>query len=1199
MAKVNNNFTKGKMDSDTHYSLLENSDYVRAENLRVIGEGDDGSLKNLKGSKEVSNFSENKNMTTIGQYEGADNKTYYFLAQPNGRSKIVEYDVETGVSKIIIQDTTVLRFDLIRWDKGQVVYPYKYLLSINQIGDLLIFSHEVWKNVRCINLTRIQDYATGFTEEDIMLAKKPPFMQPTIASMYNDPKLNDETRKDKFVSFAYRFRYKDGDYSSLSFFSKVAFHTKDLNELSINAERENLAMVNKTNSVKLLVYSGGKDVTDVEVYAREHNGIATYLIYAFNKKNNNNYGDNILLPEITYTYSNNYKILPEDDSKLLYNNVPAFPKSQDVAGNRLFFGNYKEGYDLGSAEKINMEIKNVYEAIAATGNNNESVASVFSYKIGVVYYDDYNVSTTVLGNQNQELNEILIPFERRFTKNSIKVKLNHQPPAWATKFKFLVNSQDLNYEILYITLAKKVGSKLYLYLKGDNVQRVKKGDILLRVDRSETQLIEYKVLDVKEYGTDDGLTVKGTYAYLEVESPFPIISNGAANVNLSYNQWGGDGEVIDSVLGSTNPRRFDSTSGYQGNGMSGDFYSSYYNRIMLKKSDYGTIFEGDTIKISLRFQYLLDKKGRGDSYSPSDVGSIYVNKEMYASRNYANIYELLIQQFEFSYLNIVEVGSNEVWVITNNEFIDVVATSGIGAWVMEPHETQTGRNRRLKVEVHNNTNLTRGISPIIFKTRNLDLVNDFYFETPNTFKVQNGQHIGANTDGYFNTGFHNCYVWGNGMESYKIKDLFNAKKLRYDQRANAIEINGYRQMHRKSDITYSGIYNYELGFNNLSTFNATLANWLTLPIRYGEIQRLVSLDGNITACLTNKFIDVFYGKSIIADMQGIETVSLSKEVLGGFKEIPYEYGVSYNPEGVIKAGNAIFAVDKNRSRFILKAGNEIQELNAPRSGFHKEGVELLKQYKSFLGAYDDAHGEFVISMDNEKSVSFSGITKGFLNYYTYKSDYLFGMNGKFFASYKGVLYENEVTENYGNFAGQGNQEVKLTFVINTEIDSDKIFKAMWLQSNTSWTTEIRTNYTESTISEDLYTKKESFFYTDCFRNIIGYHTAEGLGVIQSILNNSVTFSRTIENTVSVGDLLQHENSTTEYTITQINNNVATLNSTAGLSVGYYCFAAKKYSGNYRPDGDPIRGKWMETTLSKFTNDPIYITSVSTEIIKSY
>lgn len=1189
MAKVLNNFTAGKMDSDTHYSLLENKDYVLSENLRVIGEGDDGSLKNLRGSLEVSNYSENKQMTVIGQYEGLNNKTYYFLAQPNRKSKIIEYDVETGDSRVIIQDTKVLRFDLIRWNNGNIIFPFKFLLSINQIGDLLIFSHEVWKNVRCINISRIQDYQSGFTEEDIMLAKKPPYQEPKILSMYNDAKLNDESRKDKFVSFAYRFKYKDGDYSSLSFFSKVAFQTKDINQFSVNAERENLAMVNKTNAVKILVYSGGKDVTDIEVYAREHNTTATYLIFSFNKADNNNYGNNIPLPEITYTYSNNYKVLPENEARLIYNNVPTYPKAQDIAGNRLFFGNYKEGYDLGDSSKIDMDLK--LFSIIPNFNNNETVVSLFSYKVGVIYFDDYNVSTSVLVNQNQERNEILVPFEKRFNKNSIKAKLNHQPPAWATKFKFVVNSQDLKYEILYITLIRKIGSKLFLYLSGDNAQRVKKGDVLYRIDDLELNLKEYKVINAKEMDIPDGVLIKGMYAEIEVEANFVIETYNNQNVYRSHNKYW---SVIDAYPNSTNPRRYDATSGYQGS-YGGNYYTSYENRGTLYKSDYASIREGDIVRLSIDLTYGRDKRGRGES--AIDIsGTVTLAKEMYASKQYDNIYLFLLDNFDNPYVKIEEFG-DEIRILTNDKYPDLVKATG--GWIYDWGVNYGNRDERAVVKVRTETSLTRGNRPIIFRTRGEENISDFYFETPNTFSIKNGQHLGVDSDGFFDTGFHNGYTWGNGIESYKIKDLFNAKKLKYDFRPNAIEIKGYKQVYRKTDITYSGIFNYDLGVNNLSEFNATLANWTSLPINYGEIQRLISLDGNITACLTNKFIDVFYEKSIIADMQGIETVALSDKVLGGYKVLPYEYGVSHNPESVVKSVNAILAVDKNRSRILLKQGFEIQELNAPRSGFHKEGVDILKKYDSFQAVFDDAHGEYVISLNNEKSISFSLLTQGFVNYYTYKSDFLFSMNGKPFVSYKGILYQNEATDNYSDFAGQGIAKTKIVYVVNPEIDSDKVFKAMYLQSNTPWETKIRTNYTESQIDESLYVKKESFYYTDCFRNTVGYNTSVGLGEIKNIQNNNVVFSRKFDNDISVGDLLMIDNSNAEHEILDINQNSLTLSNVIGLSIGQYAFSAKKHTLGYRPDGDPIRGKWMEVTLEKITNESIYITSVSTEIIKSF
>ena len=180
MPKVQNTFLKGRMDSDTNYSLISNDTYVYAENGRISGEGNDGAFKCLKGSQLVSEtYSENGGVI-IGAFEGRNNKTYYFIALPNKKSKIVEYDVETETSRLVISDNQFLRFDLIRWDKGTVIFPYKYLLGLNQIGKYLLISDRVWRYPRIIDTER--DYSLGFTEQEIILNKKPPFYAPIISN---------------------------------------------------------------------------------------------------------------------------------------------------------------------------------------------------------------------------------------------------------------------------------------------------------------------------------------------------------------------------------------------------------------------------------------------------------------------------------------------------------------------------------------------------------------------------------------------------------------------------------------------------------------------------------------------------------------------------------------------------------------------------------------------------------------------------------------------------------------------------------------------------------------------------------------------------------------------------------------------------------------------------------------------------------
>ena len=79
MPKVQNTFLKGKMDSDTNYSLIGNDTYVRAENVRISGEGNDGAFKTLKGSQLVSEQYAENGGVIIGAYEGRNNKMYFFI----------------------------------------------------------------------------------------------------------------------------------------------------------------------------------------------------------------------------------------------------------------------------------------------------------------------------------------------------------------------------------------------------------------------------------------------------------------------------------------------------------------------------------------------------------------------------------------------------------------------------------------------------------------------------------------------------------------------------------------------------------------------------------------------------------------------------------------------------------------------------------------------------------------------------------------------------------------------------------------------------------------------------------------------------------------------------------------------------------------------------------------------------------------
>lgn len=1190
MPKVNNIFVNGRMDSDTHRSLTDIKSYRYAKNLRPFGEGEDGAMKFMKGSLLVSSKFTDNGMQCVGMHEGNNNKMYYFLAHSNGKSKIVEYDTESKTDRLIIEDNTVLRFDLIRWKNGVEIFPYKYLLGVDQVGDNLIFSDEVWEDIRCVNLKNPSDYADGFTIDDIRLAKKPPKFAPQIISRTFETEEKDNEDNNKFISFAYRYKYSDGQFSTLSFYSDVAFQERHSLQFEISTDRYNTTMVNTVESIELMVDSGSKSVTDIEVYAREHGSNTAYLIYSVNKKEagiqHNSYVTNI-----KYSYSTNYPVLDEQTTKMLSSNFPRFPKTQTGAGSRLLWANYKEGFDIDVAGGVNFNTRK--KVVAPSGTNNTTAVSMFKYKVGVVYLNDYNESTTPLLPIDQFKAEIQTNFNDRLHRNLIEVTDLTPPPSWATKMKFVVKSDELNYENLYITYAKKIGLKTYLLLTGDNIQRVRKDDVIFRTDSLANNGKEYKVLDVKSYDIDDGLPIKGVYAYLETENDFVFEKTSLPDVNKKYDL---GRHTIDGTVGSNNPQRFVSVGApYSTNN------SRYWNLGKVSKSDVTQIKEGDVVSLNITIDYQTYDTAGSSAGFQDQYEILHFNKEMYASQNYDNPLEFFKNEFNNPYFDVEESG-NDILFRTNSIYPDYVKEKAPRIYEFTVHKDKGGRGNIVVATVcKSEVRITRGIKPIYFRTKNQELINEFYFETTKDYPIVNGEYIGdyiENGKPVFEIGFYNGYSWGNGIESYKVKDAFNAKKLHHNFRGTAVLKDGYKRTHRPYDITYGGIYNYELGINDLGVFDASLANWKTLPFQYGAIQRIISTDSDITVFMPNKVINLLYGKSLIMDLRGNESVGLSNEVLGDYQVLPYEFGISYNPESVATASNLVYFTDKQRSRILIKAGNEIRELNAPQSGKHRDYVDMLNKHSSFLGSYDDAHGEFVLGIDNKFSIVHSMTSNGFPFETENKFDFLLGMNGKYYTAYNGKIYENEVTEDYNDFAGQGNFEGKLTFVVNHEMDSDKVFKAMQIQSNTAWNTSVKTNLTSTKFSEDVYQKRESYYFTDIFRDSSTLLGIVGAGSIISIQDNTITFNKAITNQISVGDYLSNKDISYKSEIVSISKNEVKVANASGFNTGDFAVGLKKQNESFRPNGVPMRGKWMEVTLSKSGNEPYYISAVYTEVIKS-
>lgn len=349
--KIQKTFIGAKMNKDLDERLLPQGQYPHAENIRVANTdaSDVGAVENVRGNYQLTNFSLT-NAVTIGGYADSSNQKLYWFITSDEKDMVVEYDFRNSISHILLQSTA--KTGVLKFDREYLITGVVKIINDDSAKDLLAWTDDV-NPPRLINIERVKSYSLdGFTEDDISVIKKPPRYAPKTQLTYTNTSLENNL-DNKFLSFAYRYKYVDGELSALSSFTNYSFAPE---KFDLDYETmENEGMVNAFNAVNITVDTGGKNVTDVEIVFKESNSNTVFLVETFNKKKEM-WGNN---EQRTFKFSNSkkYVALPEDELYRPYDNVPLLAKALTLCGNRLMFGNYTEGYDLVNihGEDINID----------------------------------------------------------------------------------------------------------------------------------------------------------------------------------------------------------------------------------------------------------------------------------------------------------------------------------------------------------------------------------------------------------------------------------------------------------------------------------------------------------------------------------------------------------------------------------------------------------------------------------------------------------------------------------------------------------------------------------------------------------------------------------------------------------------------------------------------------------------------------
>jgi hypothetical protein len=639
--------------------------------------------------------------------------------------------------------------------------------------------------------------------------------------------------------------------------------------------------------------------------------------------------------------------------------------------------------------------------------NATSLHSNRGYEVGIIYMDEFSRATTALVSEN---NTQYVPCGSTTDKNSIQVTIptTQFPPAWANYYKFCIKADKEEYDIIYSNLFFRdasLGSTWFL-LNGENSQKVEIGDkLIVKADTNgpKNRCVTVTVLDKDAKEADfisppptdiagnEATVPSGTYMRIATNQiatslgENPVVEDDKSTFSKSDNC----PKVSMDVCSLPNP----------------DYDASTYDP--LDPSTFAflpvTIPEGSTI--SLNYNNIRN----GGAGNKCELRECILEFEVTASQDYPslkawwdgdNLGGLTSQAVcrtdtnaspsEFEYLPALSTWQTVTFFGQEIEVPVIPCSMGInyiqfldyngsdqdlsGKQLLGFTGTKAcggNRNRRSNLEVE--ITIVRTDTLIVFESEPQDALPDLWYESPTTFQILNDKYHEGNvqtqTDllpAIINTGFFNCYTFGNGVESFKIEDSIVGKPLALGNRVTSTSAQDYKQAHRFADITYSGVINDETNLNKLNEFNLGLLNFKPLEDSYGPITVLDGRETDILVLQEDKISYVLQGKNLLSDSTGGGAVTSVPEVLGTQIARIEDYGNSNNPESYAVWGADKFFTDAKRGAVLQLKGTSAQSEQLQvvsefgmRSFFRDFFIEDFNTFK--LGGYDPYMNEYVLT----------------------------------------------------------------------------------------------------------------------------------------------------------------------------------------------------------------------------------------------
>jgi len=212
----------------------------------------------------------------------------------------------------------------------------------------------------------------------------------------------------------------------------------------------------------------------------------------------------------------------------------------------------------------------------------------------------------------------------------------------------------------------------------------------------------------------------------------------------------------------------------------------------------------------------------------------------------------------------------------------------------------------------------------------------------------------------FGLSWYNCFTFGNGIESNRIKDGFNEMFLGNGPIVSSTIDTRYSEEDRTSGLIYSGIYNADSNVNNLNQF--IMAEKITKDLNptYGSIQKLFQRRVGLVAFCEDRIVDIVAGKDTIFNADGNPQLIASNKVLGTATPFVGDYGISKNPESFARESYRAYFTDKQRGAVLRLSMDGLTPISD--IGMRDWFRDHLLAPTELLGTYDEYKKEYNLTL---------------------------------------------------------------------------------------------------------------------------------------------------------------------------------------------------------------------------------------------